>query len=448
MPANVPNLLIDAMPTKELFIDMLTRDISLIPAIVDLVDNCADGARRLHGEGSYKGLWARVEVSREGFRISDNCGGISVDTARKYAFRFGRPSGSPTVSHSVGQFGVGMKRAIFKLGSKFRVESTTATSRFVVNVDVQQWAADPKWEFQFSDLQEHVRNARDNQGTTVEVTSLHADVADAFSLETTLTELKNELQARLGDPISRGLAVTLNQVPVDAEPLSVLSDKRLAPAYKKLKYAKPGGKAVTVKLYCGLGQSEDRDAAGWHVFCNGRLILEGDKTKVTGWGEKAGDVSIPGFHGQFNHLRGYAYFDCDDASRLPWNTTKTGINTDSLIFRAVRLEMMKLMRPVVDFLNKLKEEKERKEHDDAVGPLEKMVAASRTQPVTQVKSRGFFELPNVKAVPAKAGPTMQRIQYDKPLNQVEEAMEALKVRSFKAVGEKTFDYFYKAEVGQ
>ena len=101
---------------------------------------------------------------------------------------------------------------------------------------------------------------------------------------------------------------------------------------------------------------------------------------MTGWGEKAGDVSIPGFHGQFNHLRGYAYFDCDDASRLPWNTTKTGINTDSLIFRAVRLEMMKLMRPVVDFLNKLKEEKRRKEHDDAVGPLEKMVAASRTQP--------------------------------------------------------------------
>lgn len=448
MPANVPIAPIDAMPTKELFIDMLTRDISLIPAIVDLVDNCADGARQLHGDGSYKGLWARVEVSREGFRISDNCGGISIDIARKYAFRFGRPSGSPTVSHSIGQFGVGMKRAVFKLGSRFRVESTTASSRFEVDVDVQKWAKDPKWEFQFSDIQEHVRNAKDNQGTTVEVAPLHEDVADAFSLQTTLTELKNELQARLGTSISRGLAVTLNQVPVNAEPLSFLSEKRLAPAYKKLKYTKLGAKTVTVKLYCGLGQSEDRDAAGWHVFCNGRLILEGDKTKVTGWGEKSGDVSIPGFHGQFNHLRGYAYFDCDDASRLPWNTTKTGVNSDSLIFRAVRLEMMNLMRPVVDFLNKLKEEKERKQDDDAAGPLEKMVAGSPTRPVTQVKSRGFFELPNVKAVPAKAGPKLQRIQYDKPAEQVEEAMRALKVRSFKAVGEKTFDYFYKAEVDQ
>jgi hypothetical protein len=342
-----------------------------------------------------------------------------------------------------------MKRAIFKLGTKFRVESATANSRFVVEEDVQKWAAEPeKWEFQFKELQEGIRVAKDNQGTTIEVTPLHDDVAEAFSLETFATELKDELEARLVDPISRGLAVTLNQIPVDAEPFTVLSDRRLAPAYKQLKYPKQSAKTVTVKLYCGLGQSEDPEAAGWHVFCNGRLILEGDKTKTTGWDEKAGDVSIPGFHGQFNHLRGYAYFDCDDPSRLPWNSTKTGINVDSLVFRAVRLEMMKLMRPVVDFLNKLKDEKKRRGDDDEIGPLEKLVSASGTQPVTQVKSRGFFELPTVKGVSAKAGPTMQRIQYDKPLDQVEDAMKALKVRSFKAVGEKTFDYFYKAEVGQ
>src|SRR5216683_8239292 len=118
--------IIDAMPTKELFIDMLTRDIALCPAIIDLVDNCADGAKRLHGEGPFRNLWARVEISPEEFRISDNCGGIPVDVARRYAFRFGRPPGTPCVKHSVGQFGVGMKRAIFKMGRKFRIESATA----------------------------------------------------------------------------------------------------------------------------------------------------------------------------------------------------------------------------------------------------------------------------------------------------------------------------------
>src|SRR6266481_2016592 len=96
---NDPNV-INASPTKQLFIAMLTRDIGLIPAIVDLVDNCADGARGLRGEKSYNGLWARIELSPKAFRISDNCGGIPVKVARDYAFRFGRDEDAPSIDHS------------------------------------------------------------------------------------------------------------------------------------------------------------------------------------------------------------------------------------------------------------------------------------------------------------------------------------------------------------
>src|SRR4051812_34524688 len=77
---------IDAMPTKELFIDMLTRDIALIPAIIDLVDNSADGAKREEGDGSLEGYSVRVTLSSDEFSVTDNCGGMSVETARKYAF--------------------------------------------------------------------------------------------------------------------------------------------------------------------------------------------------------------------------------------------------------------------------------------------------------------------------------------------------------------------------
>jgi hypothetical protein len=440
--------IIDTMPTKELFIDMLTRDIALAPAILDLVDNCADGAKRVKGEGSYKDLWVRIEISKEEFRIADNCGGISVEVARKYAFRFGRPSSAPSIKHSVGQFGVGMKRAIFKMGRKFCIESASEDSRFDVNVDVDKWAADPKWQFEFADVQEDIRIPRDDRGTTIHVTRLKNDVADTFALSSFETELKNSLESRMQDPISKGLAVTLNQIPVSAEPLQMLADPRLAPAYAKLRYTEKGKKPVTVKLYCGLGKSEDPEAAGWHIFCNGRLVLEGDKTDVTGWGWTENGLKIPGFHGQFNHLRGYGYFDCDDAGRLPWNTTKTGLNTDSAIYRAVRLEMMKLMRPVVDFCNKLKEEKEQKGEDTTQGPLEAMVAAAMAKPILKIDAREVFEIPRVRAMPVRTGPIMQHIQYDKPLTEVNEVKKALKARSFKEVGEKTFDYFYKAEVAE
>src|SRR6266481_1748076 len=170
-----PELIIDTMPTKELFIDMLTRDIALTPAILDLVDNCADGAKRLRGEGSFKEFWTRIEVSEHSFRVSDNCGGIPVEVARKYAFRFGRAFGAPSLKHSVGQFGVGMKRAIFKIGRHFRVESATESSRFVVDVDVAKWAANPKWEFEFAELKEGIQVRQDERGTTIHIKELKED---------------------------------------------------------------------------------------------------------------------------------------------------------------------------------------------------------------------------------------------------------------------------------
>ena len=441
---------IDAMPTKELFIDMLTRDIGLIPAIIDLVDNSADGAKRDQGQDNLKNYWARVEISRDEFKVSDNCGGISVETAKKYAFRFGRPPDAPFVKHSVGQFGVGMKRAIFKMGRKFRVESTTRTSRFVVDVDVSAWAREKKWRFAFAELDERTKHSADEVGTTIIVTDLRTDVAKSFAEDSFKTELRNELQVRLQDPISRGLATTLNKVPINAEPMTILSDPRLAPAYKALKYPEKNAKPVSVELYCGIGRSasrsEERAAAGWHVFCNGRLILEGDKSDVTGWGAETDDFYIPGFHGQYNNLRGFAYFDSDDPARLPWNTTKTGLNTDSPVYRAVKLEMMQLMRPVIDFLNRLKEEKQEKDDPEEKGPLENIIESAKPVAIDDVETRNVFTSPVIKKKPADTGPTMQRIQYDAPLDKVLAVKKALRVWSYKDVGIGTFDYFYNAEV--
>ena len=37
---------VDARPVKSFFVDMLTRDIELVDAILDLLDNCVDGILR------------------------------------------------------------------------------------------------------------------------------------------------------------------------------------------------------------------------------------------------------------------------------------------------------------------------------------------------------------------------------------------------------------------
>src|SRR5438034_695877 len=104
---------------------MLTRDLALNRAVLDLIDNSIDGARRLRPEPDQDltGLEIAVELDRDHFHIYDNCGGIGIDIAKHYAFRFGRPRGMVPTPGSVGQFGVGMKRALFKFGRQFEIKS-------------------------------------------------------------------------------------------------------------------------------------------------------------------------------------------------------------------------------------------------------------------------------------------------------------------------------------
>ena len=95
---------------------MLIRDVTLADAIGDLIDNSVDGAKQLRPTKNYHGLNIEIEANLDHFLIKDNCGGIDSEVARNYAFRFGRPKGKPILLGSVGQFGIGLKRSLFKMG--------------------------------------------------------------------------------------------------------------------------------------------------------------------------------------------------------------------------------------------------------------------------------------------------------------------------------------------
>jgi len=346
------------------------------------------------------------------------------------------------VEHSIGEFGVGMKRAIFKIGRHFRVESSTEVSRFVVEHDVDEWAkVEDDWAFQFSMLDEMAKNDAEQAGTSITISRLQRDVSDSFALAATADDLSRDIQSRLEHALKNGLAITVNQIPVSADPLTIIGDGDLAPAFCESHYGK-GREAVHVKIYCGVARESDSERAGWNVFCNGRKLLDSDKSPATGWHDEDDDISIPGYHNQYSLFRGCVYFDSDSPAQLPWNTTKTGVNLDSPYYRAARREMKHLMRPVLDFLNKLKTEKSSGD-PEAVGPLEEMVRRGKAVPVEQAMARSAFTY--VKpAKSVKSG--MQRIQYDVPLEQVKKAKEALGAATFKEVGEETFKYYYQAEV--
>ena len=82
----------EASPTNRFFVSMLTRDINLADAILDLLDNCLDGALRLAdgADVDYAQHFVQIGLDADHFSIYENCAAIPREVATTCAFRRGR----------------------------------------------------------------------------------------------------------------------------------------------------------------------------------------------------------------------------------------------------------------------------------------------------------------------------------------------------------------------
>jgi len=97
-------------------------------AILDLLDNCVDGIHRHLKAGKglkpYKKFYAKMKFDGAHFELLDNCGGITRARLRQSALRLGRPNADADgATYTVGAYGIGLKRAIFKLGREAEISS-------------------------------------------------------------------------------------------------------------------------------------------------------------------------------------------------------------------------------------------------------------------------------------------------------------------------------------
>lgn len=361
---------VHAAPAKRFFVEMLTRDIELSDAILDLLDNCVDGAiRSINGRGApadppYEGFWAKVTLNQNGFVIEDNCGGIDQDLAANYAFRMGRPDldrdkDIPTV----GMYGIGMKRAIFKMGYNSQVVSrVSANEGFVVRIPRAWMEEDSNWNLELDTGVVDIPQV----GTRISVQDLRDGVSRQFSDDTGFVKmLKDSVSAYYGYIIAKGFRVEINGEVVQPVRVNFLSDERglsgeeaIAPFVFRSK-VDGVDVSVTVGLYTPLGNNEEDDPAspkpsgdraGWTIICNDRVVLYADKTRVTGWG----DANVPAYHSQFVSIAGVVIFKSKDAKKLPVTTTKRGVEGNSELYLAVKNIMRDGLKQFTDFTNKWK----------------------------------------------------------------------------------------------
>jgi len=427
-----------ATPTKAFFVEMLVKDVSLESAVLDLVDNCIDGAKRLRGDGPYTGLGVRIVVNAEEFRIEDNCGGIDVDVARNYAFRFGRDPAVTPIQRSLGVFGVGMKRAIFKIGRDIVIRSTTRSNSFLIQENIPRWQErdDPDgWYFPMEVEELAVEPSEDEQGTAITITGLYDSIRQQFGSEYFAGGLRRSISTKHQRHIDNGLSVMVNDtsIPGTSVQFAYVPNSQLVPAFEQRPLD-----GVAMQLYAGIGEL-DRPMAGWYIYCNGRMIIEHDQTERTGWGDSI-ETAIPKFHHQFARFRGCVFFDSDDSSKLPWNTTKDGIDVGSEVYRTARVRMITHMRTIIDFLNKL--DRELEEPDESKRVLFSLLdRASYGAPWEIPKASKFtYQTATVERPPEYSRATIHR-----PKAEMDRLKRCLGARSNKEALEIIFDWYLENE---
>lgn len=437
-------------PTKDFFVRMITRDISLTDCILDLVDNAIDGARRIARSEIEQGQPAPLQrfkvsitLTPSKLEIRDNCGGISLSDAIDYAFHFGRRRDAPQdINGSIGLYGIGMKRAIFKMGRYAKVESVTSGDKFSVIIDVDTWLKKPEdnWDFDIESLE-----STDPAGTRITVEKLHESSAVAFADRSFLNILIRTMARDYAFVMNKGIEIEASTPTevfvVPKYDYKIKEGDVLAPAI--LEY---DDDEVKVRLVAGLlsdlpvdipdeFRPDETDVYGWYVICNDRLVVAGDKSAVTVWGN---NDDFPGWHPQYNGFGGFTFMTSKDASKLPWRTTKREVDVDNPVYKRALVKMKEMTRQFIKYSNDRKNDPEAAKEMEKATPTVNVLAVRTTAPV--------MKLPDIVNVPGKEKTVT--VCYPKSEEQVKRAKDTMGdfTMSNRELGSKAFDYYFKHEV--
>lgn len=431
---------INASPTKDFFVSMLTRDISLDDAILDLLDNCVDGILRNklkeESETPYSSRYAHITVRENYFSISDNCGGIPW-SQRDYAFRMGRPTDAPPTNlPTVGVYGIGMKRAIFKIGRECIIQTWNGAHAYEVELD-EAWLKNEKsWTLEAMPSKSKPKE----QGTTIIIEKLNEAVADEFSTRRSdfTNRLIKAIKSHYSSIIEKGFEIKVNGTEVTPLPIKLAftaNKKGIKPYIFETTYD-------GVKVFLAVGftrpisnkteQEEettnpkyDSSRTGWTVICNDRVILYSDKEEKTGWGIGR----VPKYHPQFNAISGVVIFESEDARKLPTVTTKRGLNMDSVLYLHVREKMGEGLKIFTDFTNRWKDDVDKAKaeiQNSEFISIPKLRAASSTLIYSNSRQAigGRYSKPELP-IPPRPIATTRRISFARDISEIDIVSEFL-----------------------
>ena len=453
------------VPAKRFFVEMLTRDIDLADAILDLIDNCLDGAMRVlkgnnKGPKPYHGFQVDISYDENHFMITDICGGIPRQVAIDSAFRMGRHDSERDKDlPTVGVYGIGMKRAIFKIGEDSSVVCNTDHERYQVNITKEWMMDDSDWEIPLIDLS---HGDDSNYGTTIEIRELREGIKLQFSNQDFIEQLHSIISTHFSYIISKGLNIRINKESV-APKISItrytkdFSNKENVIAPYIYKNSIDGVDVeVAIGFYRSLSTDEEEQdekdgksvstSAGITIICNDRVVLHNDKTHITGWGE----AGVPRYHTQFIGISGVVIFQSNSPVKLPLKTTKRGVDSSSQIYALVKDKIREGIKIFTDFTNKWKKvpKGELSQHfrieETESAPSIMLSQRVRKEDWSNVRRDGGQVFKPKLPLPRETDPT-ERVIFTKKSSEIQAVSEYLfdEVKPTSFIGEYCFDQILK-----
>lgn len=323
---------VDTSPTKEAVVDSLTRDVTVETCIFDLIDNAVDAARdtifreryeeaKVGLPESYEGFKIELTLDGDGLKITDNCGGIALDRLQSMVLRFGKTSEKQM---GIGVFGVGLNRALFKLGRISHLKTDTGTQRAELVLNTEEYIKRAEdWSLPAEEFA-----STGEIGTVIEIRQSPEDISQKFADAEWHDNFRYEIGKRYGRFIVKKLIIIINDHEINNGEVKIRDGGPYDSEYKF--YKTEDG----VSIHIEHGQHDGHrfskedgydinnnkkltDQYGWTILCNDRSILISDRSKRTGWDS---------FHTEFYGFVGKVNFVCRDPGKLPWDTTKTAID--------------------------------------------------------------------------------------------------------------------------
>jgi len=335
---------VDTSPTKEVVVNSLTKDAPIEVCIFDLVDNSIDAARDTIFQSvppesrptlpeSYEGFHIDLTISGDGVKIKDNCGGIPIEPLKTMVLRFGRRSAHPL---GIGVFGVGLNRAMFRLGQVSRLTTDTGKQRAELVLKNKDYLKSNDWNLPAVEFQ-----STGEVGTEIEIGHPTDEIAQQLADLRWVQDVRHEIGRRYGRFIAKRLLIRVGGVAVPGQEVPIREDGPYEGEHKF--YRTEDGVFIIVQY----GQHRDHrfkkevgydhkrntaivDQFGWTVYCNDRAVKFADRTDKTGWETK--------FHTEFYGFVGSASF-VGEPSKLPWNTLKTDVDLNNPAYRMALKDM-------------------------------------------------------------------------------------------------------------